>query len=117
MYVVDSVNGAILQTIALSGGNLDSVSALTGDPGQAVLLGVKTNRSVSPTTNSLAAIDPTTGATTVRGSLPGDMDALAVDITALPAVPTLGEWGQLLMVGVLIATAVWMIRRRHPASA
>ena len=33
------------------------------------------------------------------------------------AVPTLSEWIQILMVGFLIATGVWMMRRRWPALA
>jgi hypothetical protein len=79
MYVINPANGAILQTIALSGGSSDTaINALTSDPSGALLLGVKTDRD-NPATTSLVAINSTTGAITVRGALPGDMDALALD--------------------------------------
>ena len=77
----DGCNGGSLAT-------RKSMNSLTPDPGGAVLLGVKSNRSGSPTTNSLVAIDPTLGAITVRGALPGDVDGLAQDP---PAPPTIGK--------------------------
>jgi hypothetical protein len=111
-YVIDPANGAILQTVALSGGKNDKMAALTTDPSGTLLLGVTTDFRF-PVGARLVAID-VTGVITVRGVLPDDMDALALDPAVVP-VPTLGDWGQALMIGMLVATAIWMMRRRRGA--
>jgi hypothetical protein len=40
------------------------------------------------------------------------MGALALEPAVVP-VPTLSEWGQVLMIGMSVATAIWMMRRRR----
>src|SRR5262249_14132608 len=54
MCVINPANGAIVNTIALSGGDTDAINSLTIDPAGTTLLGVKKN-SLSPAT-VLAAI-------------------------------------------------------------
>jgi hypothetical protein len=68
----------------------------------------------SPATARLVAVDPT-GVITGRGALPDNMDALALDPGVVP-VPTLSEWGQVLLIGMLVVTAIWMMRRRREAT-
>jgi hypothetical protein len=61
----------------------------------------------------VGTIDITTGAVTFIGRTQAQMDGLAVAPVASAAVPTLGEWAQILMVAVLVVTAVWTLRRRR----
>jgi hypothetical protein len=81
-----------------------------------VLFAIDSNRSGSPTTNSLVTINTATGAITNIGALPGDMDGLAfaVPLAGAPAniqVPTLGEWALILLATILAAVGVVSLRR------
>src|SRR5581483_2445880 len=91
MYLINSMSGAIQQTIPLLdpvGNGSDALNALTSDPSGAVLLGVQSDRSSSPTTSFLVSIDKS-GIVTSRGALPGDMGALALQLQpSLPLTPT-----------------------------
>jgi hypothetical protein len=59
----------------------------------------------------LLTIDPTTGAAVNLGQTVDGLDAIAFQ-SARPA-PALGEWGQILMAGLLVAGGVWTMRRRR----
>ena len=92
MYQIDPPSGAILNTIALSGGIADdAINSATTDPTDTRVLGIMTSRSGSPATDSLVSVDPATGAITTIAVLPGDMDALALDlaVVASKAAPLL----------------------------
>jgi hypothetical protein len=111
MYQIDPTNGAILNTITLSGGIFeDSINAATTDPAGTRLLGVMSNRSSSPTTNSLVSVDPVTGAITSIGPLPGDMDSLAVSrATKSTAAPLLSPSTGLGQVSLLFLVAAMLL--------
>jgi len=64
----------------------DNIKALTLDPGSTLLLGVYAAEENPPNPSLLVDIDTTTGVMTSRGALPGNMDALAIEI--LQATPT-----------------------------
>jgi hypothetical protein len=117
---LDSVNtatGAGTTGPALTGGPLvnGAMTAMAFSTG-GVLFAIDSNRSGSPTTNSLVTINTATGAITNIGALPGDMDGLAfaVPLAGAPAniqVPTLGEWALILLATILAAVGVVSLRR------
>lgn len=120
MYQIDPANGAILHTIALSGGiDDDAINAATTDVTGTRLLGVMSDRSSSPTTNSLVSVDPATGVITTIGTLPGDMDSLALDAVTAPPVgaPLLspftgsGRGFLLCLLGLMLLSGLWLVRR------
>ena len=41
--------------------------------------------------------------------------SLIVTVTGTTPIPTLGEWGRILMIGVLVGSAAWAMRRRRSA--
>lgn len=121
MYVInppaDPTTGKIPRTVVtLTGSNDQAIAALTADPSGTLLLGVASDGS-NPSSARLIAIEPVTGEITIRGRLPDNMDALALrpPQAEVPpvAVPTLFEATRLLMAGVLVATGVWIMRRRR----
>jgi IPTL-CTERM motif len=82
-----------------------------------VLFAVNTNRSGSPTTNSLVTINTATGAVTTIGALPGDTDAIAFATPLAPVVagsiPTLSQWALVALALLLGLFATASIRRRN----
>jgi hypothetical protein len=60
---------------------------------------------------SLGTIDTATGQVTFIGRTTDRMDGLAAT-DAAEAIPTLDEWAQIVLVGILAVTAIWMMRRR-----
>jgi hypothetical protein len=82
-----------------------------------VLFAVNTNRSPSPTTNSLVTINTATGAVTTIGALPGDTDAIAFATPLAPVVagsiPTLSQWALVALALLLGLFATASIRRRN----
>lgn len=81
MYVIDPGTGRILGAIALRGGDVRQIDALTAEPGGTSLLGVGTSED-GPV--HLLAINPSTGKITVRGTLPPNIDVVTLDLTSLP---------------------------------
>jgi hypothetical protein len=118
MYQIDPTNGAIINTVTLSSGiGNDSINAATTDPTGTLLLGVMSNRSGSPTTNSLVSVDPATGAITTIGPLPGDMDSLALGPVTVTGAPLLspstgsGRVSLLVLVAVMLLGGASFVRR------
>jgi uncharacterized protein DUF6923/exosortase sorting signal-containing protein len=105
LYSVNTTTGALTAGPVMSGAPVTSCGALdamaTSPSG--VLFAIDTNRSVSPTTNALVTVNPTTGAITQVGviNLPGDADALAFATLVAP-VPAVSTWG-LVGLGLLLA--------------
>ena len=134
-YASSTVSGGSLFTLNQGTGAATFVTAMTYppafgpntsrppgmkfDPTTGTLFAVVVNGvpfSESGTGNlwSLGTINRTTGAVTFIGSTQAQMDGLAVAAGDLvPTVPTLSEWAQILMVAFLVATAIWMMRRRR----
>jgi hypothetical protein len=81
IFRIRASNGAILQTVPLSGvtfGPFDTLTALTTDSVGGLLAAKSRNNGSSAVT--LVAIDVRTGEVSARGNLPNDTDAIALDL-------------------------------------
>lgn len=110
MLQYDGATGAFVNAFVTAGSGLTLPTFMVlGPDGNLYVAGLFTNQVLRYNGASGAFIDVFAGS--------GGLN-LPFGLLFFPdPTPTLSEWGQILMVGVLVASGVWVLRRRRLASA